>query len=269
MNEKNAYILGTERAELHRLGVQHQVWSSEAREGWKFAEFSAGQTLLDLGCGPGFCTMELAYMAGEEGKVIGVDLSANYIDFLQKSAKLHGLDNIVAQCADFNEMDLSGYILDGVYDRWALAWVPNPAEIIEKVAAQMAPGAVFVAHEYYDWSTFQTQPALPALKKAVKAAYQSFCDMDGTINIGRHLPTLFADAGLDVIRVRPMTKLATPDDFDWHWPRSFFQIYFPKLTAYLTPEEIEQALEELDELAYRDGASILCPHMVEVVAVKG
>jgi hypothetical protein len=32
MNE-TTYVLGTEQAELHRLGVQHQVWSAEARRG--------------------------------------------------------------------------------------------------------------------------------------------------------------------------------------------------------------------------------------------
>lgn len=31
--EENAYILGTEREELYRLGLQHQVWSGETRKG--------------------------------------------------------------------------------------------------------------------------------------------------------------------------------------------------------------------------------------------
>jgi ubiquinone/menaquinone biosynthesis C-methylase UbiE len=79
MKEQDAYILGTDTQELHRLGVQHQVWAEEAQHGWQLAKFRAGQTLLDLGCGPGFCTKELAYIAGETGKIIGVDLSPNYI----------------------------------------------------------------------------------------------------------------------------------------------------------------------------------------------
>ena len=54
MQEENAYILGTDAQELHRLGVQHQVWSEEALHGWRLAQFRAGHTLLDLGSGPGF-----------------------------------------------------------------------------------------------------------------------------------------------------------------------------------------------------------------------
>jgi hypothetical protein len=35
--EENAYILGTDEQELYRLGLQHQVWASEAQKGWNLA----------------------------------------------------------------------------------------------------------------------------------------------------------------------------------------------------------------------------------------
>ena len=54
MKEKEAYILGTDSDELHRLGIQHQVWASEAQAGWKAAGINRGDTILDLGSGPGF-----------------------------------------------------------------------------------------------------------------------------------------------------------------------------------------------------------------------
>ena len=122
--EANEYILGTEQAELHRLGLQHQVWASEAQYGWNKAKFTAGQTILDLGCGPGFCTKELAYIVGQTGKVIGIDKSENYIQFLSDTKNLHGL-NIDAIHSDFDDMKLAPNSLDGMYCRWALAWVSN------------------------------------------------------------------------------------------------------------------------------------------------
>ena len=268
-SEQNAYILGTEQAELHRLGLQHQVWSSEARKAWTTAEFSNGQTLLDLGCGPGFCTMEMAYIAGEEGRVIGVDKSQGFINFLDHQAKLHGL-NIDTQCTDFDGMQLDGYDLDGVYSRWALAWIPNPQEVINKIAEAMKPGAVFAAHEYYDWSTLQTEPRLPGLATGIAGALKSFREQDGDIDVGRHLPDMFFKAGLEVISTRPMTKLATAGELVWEWPRSFFKIYFPKLVepGFITQAEVEAALDDLEELEFINGATILCPQMVEVIAVK-
>ena len=58
--ENNAYILGTETAELHRLGLQHQVWAGEAIKGWELAGFTAGQTILDMGCGLSFMPYTLS-----------------------------------------------------------------------------------------------------------------------------------------------------------------------------------------------------------------
>lgn len=267
--EENAYILGTESAEIHRLGLQHQVWASEACKGWELAGFTRGQTLLDLGCGPGFCTTELAYITGETGLVIGVDKSAAFIAFLNNIKGQYNL-NISTQCADFDEMVLSKNSIDGVYARWAFAWIPNPKKILNKIRNALKKGGIVVAHEYFDWSTLQTEPHRPALAKGIKAALQSLKDQAGNIDIGRELPVLFENEGYEIISTRPMTKMATPIDLTWHWPKSFFTIYFPKLidTGYLNSHEVKKALDELYALENEPGATIFCPTMREVIARK-
>ena len=40
MANKKEYILGTNEQELNRLQLQHQVWKSEAKRGWDFANSS-------------------------------------------------------------------------------------------------------------------------------------------------------------------------------------------------------------------------------------
>ena len=267
--EKGAYILGTEEVELHRLGLQHQVWDSEAREGWRMAEFSAGQTILDLGCGPGFCTSELGYVVGNEGKVIAVERSEVFTKFIEKIKNRHRL-NIEIQNCDFKDMQLVDNSLDGAFCRWALAWIDEPAAVIQQVSDALKPGGAFVVHEYYDWSTFQTEPTKPNLKLGIAAALRSFKESPGNINVGRKIPELFYEAGIEVISVRPMAKIGQPGDLVWQWPKSFLKIYLPKLVAagYLTKEMVESALEELEILEYTSGATILCPSMVEVIGIK-
>ncbi|MBL4663142.1 MAG: methyltransferase domain-containing protein [Flavobacteriaceae bacterium] len=269
MQEDNAYILGTDAEELHRLGVQHQVWAEEAQKGWRKAQFRAGQTLLDLGSGPGFCTKEMAYLVGQEGKVIGVDLSPSYIGHLEKIKVLHQL-NIEPMLADFNEMSLKDNSLDGMYCRWALAWLNNPKEILQKVHKALKPGGKMVIHEYYDWSSLQMEPHKLALSKAITATFKSFKDSDSQIDIGRELPRIFSEIGMKVTSQRLMTKLATSDTVTWQWPKTFFMSYFPRLIDinYLTSAEVSEALKEINELENTAGASICCPIMMEVIAEK-
>ena len=84
MPDKKSYILGTDQEELKRLKIQHDVWSSETLKGWSLAGFKSGDVILDLGSGPGYCTQELAGIVGTSGKVIGVDRSESFINYLEQ-----------------------------------------------------------------------------------------------------------------------------------------------------------------------------------------
>ena len=269
MKEQNAYILGTDSEELHRLGLQHQVWASEAQKGWELAGFTAGHTLLDLGCGPGFCTKELAFTVGMEGRVIGIDRSQHFIDFLNAVNAQYGL-NIETLCSDFDDMQLENDSLDGVYCRWALAWVSNPKMVLERVKHALKPGGKIVVHEYYDWSTHQIEPDIPELTKAIKAALRSFKEQDGEIDIGRELPEMFENLGMRVQSVRLLAKMGQPESLVWQWPRSFYYSYFPRLAeaGYLTAQDVEKALEQMEILGQNKNATLFCPTVVEVIAEK-
>ncbi|MBT8277283.1 MAG: methyltransferase domain-containing protein [Bacteroidia bacterium] len=267
--EATSYILGTDKQELIRLGIQHQVWAEEAQHGWAKAGFTAGDTLLDLGSGPGYCTREMACIAGESGTVIGVDKSEGYIHHLNELSTLQHL-NIKAICADFNEMQLEPNSIDGMYCRWALAWLPNPKEILQKVYNALKPGGKMVIHEYYDWSTHQTEPKKDGLSIAIAAALKSFRDSEGEIDIGRHLPEILSGFGMQVPGVRLMAKIGRPDTLNWQWPKTFYYSYFPRLVevGYLSETHMKQAFDDLQELEQTPGSSICCPLMTEVIAIK-
>ncbi|MDA0973256.1 MAG: methyltransferase domain-containing protein [Bacteroidetes bacterium] len=269
LSEENAYILGTEQNELYRLGLQHQVWATEAQEGWRRAGFTAGQFILDLGSGPGYCARELAFVCGNSGKVIAVDKSQSYLSFLEDSTQSLGL-SIETQCADFDAMTLEEETLDGMYSRWALAWVPNPKEVLSKVKKALRPGGRMVLHEYYDWSTHQTEPPLEGLKEAISAALKSFKDTEGEIDIGRELPQIFDELGMEVISVRLMTKIGRPNDLVWQWPKSFYKSYFPRLMdmGYLNSAQVDEAFSDLAQLETMAGATLFGPTMVEVIVEK-
>ena len=71
MSTERDYVLGTHDEEIERLGLQHRVWLPRASDAWRRAGFSVGHTLLDVGCGPGWATLDLAGIAGPTGRAHG------------------------------------------------------------------------------------------------------------------------------------------------------------------------------------------------------
>jgi ubiquinone/menaquinone biosynthesis C-methylase UbiE len=52
---------------------------------------AAGQTVVDVGCGPGFFTIEMARMVGPEGQVFAVDLQPAMLQRVRRKALRHGV----------------------------------------------------------------------------------------------------------------------------------------------------------------------------------
>ena len=234
MKDQEPYILGTDEEELKRLQTQHNVWRSETIKGWSLAEFKLGDVILDLGSGPGYCTKELAEIVGPSGKVLGVDRSQSFINHLEWE-KDKGNLNIEPILSTFDDLELDSESLDRIYCRWALAWIPNPKEILHKLKYFLKPGGEMVIHEYYFWTSHRTQPEKPALKKAIDTALQSFKDSDSEIDVGKYLHGWLHELGMGIVNHRLMPKLAFED------------------------------LKNLETLEY---ATLWCPLMIKVIARK-
>ena len=51
----------------------------------------AGDTVIDMGCGPGYFTIDMAKMVGPQGRVIAVDIQEKMLAYVRKKARKHGV----------------------------------------------------------------------------------------------------------------------------------------------------------------------------------
>ena len=58
------------------------------------AGLGEGQTVIDVGCGPGFLTLPAAAVVGRLGRVYAVDVEQQMLDLVQRRAASEGVDNI-------------------------------------------------------------------------------------------------------------------------------------------------------------------------------
>ena len=77
--QETPYLLGTHTEELERLRFQHTLWRPIAQAAWQRACLQKGQSVLDLGAGPGFAAADLADVVGAEGRVLGLERSEAYV----------------------------------------------------------------------------------------------------------------------------------------------------------------------------------------------
>jgi SAM-dependent methyltransferase len=267
--EPNEYVLGTREAERRRLGLQHQLWAGPTVAAWERAGFGPGQRLLDLGCGPGYATFELARLVGAAGSVLAIDRSPRFIHHVRGEAAARGVANIRAEAADVAELRLEPDSLDGCFARWVFSFLSDPAPVIAGLARSLRPGGRLVVMDYCNYQGFLIAPPSPLSRRVIAAIHAAF-SAQGDPDVGGTLPAVMADAGLEIRSLRPVVRSARPGDPLWRWPGTFFETFLPALVAAdgLAEDDRRDFMDEWAARSHDPGAYLMTPPMVEIIAAR-
>src|SRR5262245_53120518 len=235
------YLLGMEPAEVARLERQHAAWRASTHTVWAYAGFAAGQTIVDLGSGPGFTSAELAQVVGESGRVIAVDSSSAATDHLRQMAVNRGVTNIEIITADVNEFDPSPWSPDGLFARWLFCFLERPESVVARFASGLRAGATVAVMDYWNYLAIRTEPGNALFKKVFRAVYDSFAAAGGSLDVAGQLPAILDAAGFTVTRVEALCQAGRPGSSVWTWVAEFQKLYLPVLVrnGHLTETESE------------------------------
>ena len=107
----------------------------------------SGDTVVDMGCGPGFFAIDMARMVGPAGQVVAVDLQAGMLQRVRKKADRHGVaDRIVYhQCrADGIGLECRANFILAFY---MVHETPDPHHFFSEVQSILAPGGKLLVVE--------------------------------------------------------------------------------------------------------------------------
>src|SRR5690606_1113623 len=119
---RDDYLLGTHDLEVQRLGLQHRTWRARMLDAWRQARFGLGQTLLDIGCGPGYATLDMAEVVGPDGRVIAFDQSRRFVSILEEECRRRGIQHVTTRVANLETDPLDVTRADGAWCRWVLTF---------------------------------------------------------------------------------------------------------------------------------------------------
>ncbi len=270
MTRERDYILGTHDEEIARLGIQHDVWRDRSHDAWRRAGFGPGQTIIDVGSGPGYATVDLAALVGHDGRVIAVDRSRRFLDALDARLVDRGFQNVKVIESDLDNVDLGEGIADGAWCRWVLAFVRKPRRLLERIAGALKPGGVFVSHEYFDYGSWRALPPNPHFNDFVKLTIANWRNSGGEPDIGLSVPRWAEELGFRIESIKPIIDVITPRDFGWRWPASFMTTGLDRLESLhmVEPDQAAIIRSALHEVAESPNSRMITPGVLEVVARK-
>lgn len=215
-----------------------------------------GERILDLGCGTGQLTAEIARLGAQ---VVGLDKSAQMLAEARKN--FPALAFVEADAANFEFAEA----FDAVFSNAALHWVKDAEGAARSIAGALRPGGRFVAE-------FGGHGNIASVMAALRHVLGPGADGQSPWyypSIGEYTP-LLERHGFEV-RNASLFDRPTPLEGEnglKQWLLMFCQAYLRALTSDRAGEVINQLLAELRPVLYRDGVWTVDYRRLRILAVR-
>ncbi len=175
----------------------HQRRTAEDSASYLLAYLEPGLSLLDVGCGPGTITADLAARIAP-GAVTAVDQFGDVLDLARAEAQRRNLSNVSFATADVHKLDFPDDAFDVVHAHQVLQHVADPVRALREMRRVCAPGGIVAARDA-DYAGFIWFPQLPALDLWLDLYRRAARANRGEPDAGRRLLSWAQEAGFDDI----------------------------------------------------------------------
>jgi SAM-dependent methyltransferase len=104
----------------------------------------SGDRVVDVGCGFGDTTQQLAALVGADGEALGVDVSEPFIELARKEAEEAGAANVRFAVGDV-QVTAFEESFDYAFSRMGIMFFANPVQALRNVCQALSPGGTFCA----------------------------------------------------------------------------------------------------------------------------
>ncbi|MCX4746974.1 methyltransferase domain-containing protein [Kitasatospora sp. NBC_01287] len=183
-------------------------------------ELRAGQVVLDIGCGPGTITADLAELVGPTGRVVAVDSSAQVLEQAAAHVAGRGLTNIEFAVGDIHRLTYPDGAFDVVHAHQVLQHVADPVAALRELRRVVAPGGVVAARDA-DYEAMTWYPERPELAAWLALYRRTARANGGEPDAGRRLLSWARAAGFTEVTASSSSwTYATPGERLW-WGESW------------------------------------------------
>jgi ubiquinone/menaquinone biosynthesis C-methylase UbiE len=252
------YALGSSPGESARLQRQADELAADSRDLLDRVDLRPGHSVIDLGCGPRGILDLLAGQVAPAGRVVGLDADRAHTAMAAEFAADRGLSGVQVMTADARRTGLPPGSFDLVHARTLLVNLPDPGDVAAEMARLARPGG-WVASMEPDTEYGRCHPPHPAFDRLCDIFTVAFRRNGADPWIGRRVPELFRQAGLDDVQVEARVQMYPPGNSR--------RTIRADLVRAMRPRVLEMGLAsaaELDELDAATRAHLQDPHTVVI-----
>ncbi len=169
----------------------------------EFAQIKEGDTVIDLGSGAGNDAFIARKIAGENGKIIGIDMTPSMIELANKNVGKLGFANVEFRLGDIDDMPVKDNVADVIVSNCVLNLVPDKEKVIKEIFRTLKPGG------HFSISDIVLVGTLPAGIKESAEMYAG-C-VSGAIQKSEYL-NFIHESGFSNITVQKEKKIEVPDE---------------------------------------------------------
>jgi ubiquinone/menaquinone biosynthesis C-methylase UbiE len=229
----------------HESVLRSHTWrTAENSAAYLLPELAPGLALLDVGCGPGTITADLAARVAP-GRVVGLDRSEEPLDQARQSAAQRGLTNVSYVVGDVYALDFPDATFDVVHAHQVLQHLVDPVAALREMARVTRPGGVIAVRDA-DFAAMSWHPQSPGLTRW-REVYQAVARGNGAEpDAGRVLLAWAHRAGFtEVTPSAGVWCYATPADRAW-WSG----LWADRITqSALADQAVDSGAADREELA--------------------
>jgi SAM-dependent methyltransferase len=199
----------------HESVLRSHTWrTAENSAGYLLPSLTPGLSLLDVGCGPGTITADLALLVAP-GDVVGIDASADVVAQATSHAEGSGLTNLRFEVGDLFALDYPDASFDVVHLHQVLQHLADPVDALVSLRRVLALDGVLAARDS-DYSAFTWAPSDPLLDRWMELYLAVTAHNGHDACIGPRLMGHALEAGFSEVEVSSSTwTYADPEARAW------------------------------------------------------
>lgn len=194
--EDHHYLIRGGLEGRERLRVLGRVMQPNTLALLQRAGVGPGLDCLDVGCGGGDVSRDLARLVGPRGTVVGLDLDATKLDLAR--AESSGVDNLEYRVGDVTG-GLGTAAYDVVYTRFVLTHLRDPVAALAHMREALRPAGRLIVEDI-DYRGSFCEPEVAEFERYEEIYVETARRNGGDPDIGLRLPQMLVEAGFEHVR---------------------------------------------------------------------